>query len=182
MSRLEALDEHIAELHKLAKEFGGMSEMLRNEVCRLQGEFELNWRQSRTLQKKRAYGCLCLPSSNCSSMMTMLLSRCLLLHICPVLFLFPAPPHLHFSSRQELLPIHHRHPTKGPQVTCSTPHSHDVNAAVRYGIVPALKLAYFDYVMASAPTKPTSQLLYAPLLSPQRQQHTHRLASPVPHH
>ena len=39
-STLEALDERIAELHKLAEEFGGTSEALRIEICRLQGELE----------------------------------------------------------------------------------------------------------------------------------------------
>ena len=39
-STLEALEERHAELHKLAEEFGGTSEALRVEICRLQGELE----------------------------------------------------------------------------------------------------------------------------------------------
>jgi len=37
---LDALDECIAELHKLAKEFGGMSKALRIKIDRLQSELE----------------------------------------------------------------------------------------------------------------------------------------------
>lgn len=135
-STLEALEERHAELHNLAEEFGGTSEALRVEICRLQGELgearaeleaERNAGEEERVRLSDALAELELLKHDDNAAAKMV-SRYMYVQSS---FLFPALT----SSQQEVLPVHHGHATKSARVTRGAPRSHDVDAAhaARFG-------------------------------------------------
>ena len=132
-STLEAaLEERFAELHKLAEEFGGTSEALRIEICRLQGELEdaraeleaeRNAAKEERVRLSDALTELELLKHDDNAAAKMVSRYMYVQSSSPTL---PSPP---LSSSQEVLPIHNGHSTKGARGTRSAARSHDVHAA-----------------------------------------------------